>query len=105
MNRRARITTLCNAYHCSGPDVKLHASGLFFVKGRLGCYNGVVMNKLVSSVEFMVIFKGGKELDANRKVFYFEDEAELRIYLEDGEMRRYRFSPLRGEFEEVKTAA
>lgn len=106
MSRRTRVTTLCNAYNCSGPaDVKVHSSGLFFVKGRAGYYNGVVMNKLIQGVEFIIIFKGGKELEVNRKVYYFEDNAELRIYLEDGEMRRFKFSPTQGEFEEVRNAA
>ena len=83
---------------------KLHSSELFFVKGTDGQFNGVLLNKLVSEVEFMAIYRlDGTEVNTNVKVFYFDDENEfeLRIYLFDGEVRRFRYSLAEGEFVQI----
>ena len=101
MARHQRIATMWNAYSCNNPDIKMHHSMLFFVKGRPGKYNGVVMSKLLPEVEFMSVYQDGKEIETNHKIFYFENGSELRIYLVDGEVRRFVFSPSKGEFEEV----
>lgn len=102
MNRRSSITReeLIYGYDNS---IRLHESGLFFVKGKDG--NKVVLNKFPQNVKTVEILdEHADSLPILSKVFTFKPTTENKVLIEtlDGDFIYFEYKPEKGGFVEKK---